>query len=1845
MCDSITNGGPVASAAQPCPPANVIIASNVLNTNGNVIAGNIFSQDGTFTGNLYVAGSIISNISYTTLNVSGTVNAGSVVSGSYSGNASGLSNLNAANLFGTANLTNLFVTNLSFQNSILSTNLPILNTAQGTWGSSANVSQVTVDQYGRVSNAANVAITSSQWTSNAGNVAYGNGVSIGTLVNPPPGSNLYVVGTANMDTLNVTTLFANSATVFGSQTLNVLGTSNLNIVTAGAYYGNGAGLSNLNASNLALGIVPSALILGNTLSNIQLANVSGFYSNTLSNLNASNLAFGTVSSTLISGNALSNLNASNLLFGVVSSALIYGNTVSNINGSNVSTVPTAQSVTSAAQPNITSVGNLTSLNVAGVFQAQLLSGNASALSNITGSNVSTVPTSQSVTSAAQPNITSVGFLSSLSVFGAVYGGSFNGSGAGLTGVPASSIAGTVATSQSVVQPAQPNITSLGTLSSLSVSGGVTAGTFYGSGAGLTNLPASNISGTVQNAVVAQVVSQPSQPNITSVGTLTNVFVIGTSSAGTFVGDGYGITNIQGTNVSGPVPQASVVVNSNQPYITSLGTLTGLSVNGTASITDGSGILNITTNHLTGILPLGLFPVSGVSPGTYGSSANVSQVSVDQYGRVTTAANVAITSSQWVGTPPGTIYYQYFVGIGSTATPTSTLQITGNVWASNAISTPNVYFTNTIQATNLPNSGVLAGSYGSSSNLVQVSVDQYGRVTSASNTATQWTFVQSNVAYGNGVSVGTLSSPPTGSNLYVLGTANVSTLLAASVNATVLNVISVSNLASLTTNLIASVANVATLNVLTISNLNSLSTNLIASTANVTTLNVISVSNLESLTTNLTATLANVTVLNVASEFAGSLNVSAVSNLNSLVTPLANITSGFIGSLNVSSISNLNSLVTPLANVSVLNVSSEFAGSLNVSSISNLNSLVSPLANVTSGFVGSLNVSSISNLNSLVTPLANVTLLNTASEFASSLNVSGISNLSSLVTPLANVASEFAGSLNVSAISNLNSLVTPLANVVLLNTASEFVGSLNVSSISNLNSLVTPLANVSVLNTASEFVGSLNVSSISNLNSLVTPLANVSVLNTASEFVGSLNVSSISNLNSLVTPLANVSVLNTATEFVGSLNVSGTSNLTALVTPLANVASEFVGSLNVSGTSNLTALVTPLANVSVLNVASEFVGSLLVSTANVTTLNVGSTSITNLFAKDVHVSNALTTTDLYVNGTEQFTSSSLGLNNQYSQQIIDNNGTITLTGPSSGIQTQGIQQVISPDGTIYLTSCSSGLYNQSIQQIIDSWGTVYLWNGLQISGVSGSSGQFLQATGSGNDVQWGSADSLGNLNASNLAFGVVNSALIHGNTLSNINSSNIVQPFANLVVSNSVTVSNLIVSSNILPYNTAGNTYVVGNVVVAGNVYSSLGQLGAGGGYYLSLPTNIAVQSGYNGPIYGATYPLSIGLSNGFTINGTSTLITITTNGNFKFSQAGPYILNAVFNSSDNVTGLDVGSNVADIHGQDQEYLYRYTTFVSQNPTEVITIPINVTDPSLYYYLDLFKVDAGQIYSSSNTTGGTYLTITPLTGGGLATGGPGGTPGTQWISSASNIYFPNAIGVGGAPTPGYNLTVTGQSQMGNVIPTVDNLYNLGTPALRWANLQIGPGTIYIQDQAPPYTQVGISVYDGTLLLDGVQSIRTGNVAFIDPVTNNAATMNVTNKVVTYSNVSAVKANAVIYSDGLTQSNAYIKPTAKVYPTSPTISAVDIDLSTSNAFIHCHCNGSLSISVSNATPAKQVQLFAYWGGGGSNYIVTGGGWNTTAVNGTNPYYVTKSFCVVTVTSMDSTISNTFMVINNF
>jgi hypothetical protein len=63
--------------------------------------------------------------------------------------------------------------------------------------------------------------------------------------------------------------------------------------------------------------------------------------------------------------------------------------------------------------------------------------------------------------------------------------------------------------------------------------------------------------------------------------------------------------------------------------------------------------------------------------------------------------------------------------------------------------------------------------------------------------------------------------------------------------------------------------------------------------------------------------------------------------------------------------------------------------------------------------------------------------------------------------------------------------------------------------------------------------------------------------------------------------------------------------------------------------------------------------------------------------------------------------------------------------------------------------------------------------------------------------------------------------------------------------------------------------------------------------------------------------------------------------------------------------------------------------------------------------------------------------------------------------------------------------------GNLVPAIDNFYSLGSSEFRWKGLQLGPGTLYIED---PVTgeQVGITVNDGSLLLDGADSLRIGNI---------------------------------------------------------------------------------------------------------------------------------------------------------
>ena len=275
---------------------------------------------------------------------------------------------------------------------------------------------------------------------------------------------------------------------------------------------------------------------------------------------------------------------------------------------------TSATVTTAAQPNITSTGTLTSVTVSG---NAIVGGNLTVSGNTVYTNVSTFSVQDPIIDlgrgangavlvsddgkdrgtqlyyySGSEKSAFVGYDNSedkiilakdvsisdevvtVSTYGNTVVGGLEATTVEASGnidagnVNATSISGTLITA------AQTNITSVGTLGSLSVTGNVSAG----------NLSGTNITGTLETA---------SQTNITSVGTLGSLAVTGNVTAGnviaTIVGD---VTGDVTGNVSGT---AATVTTAAQPNITSVGTLTSVTTSGNIS-TDG----NININDRQGL---------------------------------------------------------------------------------------------------------------------------------------------------------------------------------------------------------------------------------------------------------------------------------------------------------------------------------------------------------------------------------------------------------------------------------------------------------------------------------------------------------------------------------------------------------------------------------------------------------------------------------------------------------------------------------------------------------------------------------------------------------------------------------------------------------------------------------------------------------------------------------------------------------------------------------------------------------------------------------------------------------------------------------------------------------------------------------------------------------------------------------------------------------------------------------------------------------------------------------------------------------------------------------------------
>ena len=260
-----------------------------------------------------------------------------------------------------------------------------------------------------------------------------------------------------------------------------------------------------------------------------------------------------VTNTLAADNILSgNINADYIVLNWdVTANVVIANYLHG-DGSNISNVVavSAAVANSVAGANVT--GQVNFANVANNVAGANVTGQvafANVANNIAGANVSgqvgNALVAGTVYTSTQPNITSVGNLTSLTVIGNTTLGN-----QAVANFFIGNLFGTANLARNVTLGAQPNITSLGTLTSLTVTGNTTLGNtvsanyFVGNLFGVansaltansansanfaTNATNANYSAT---ALLAGTVSVNAQPNITSLGTLTSLNVNGTANLG------------------------------------------------------------------------------------------------------------------------------------------------------------------------------------------------------------------------------------------------------------------------------------------------------------------------------------------------------------------------------------------------------------------------------------------------------------------------------------------------------------------------------------------------------------------------------------------------------------------------------------------------------------------------------------------------------------------------------------------------------------------------------------------------------------------------------------------------------------------------------------------------------------------------------------------------------------------------------------------------------------------------------------------------------------------------------------------------------------------------------------------------------------------------------------------------------------------------------------------------------------------------------------------------------------------------------------------------------------------
>lgn len=330
----------------------------------------------------------------------------------------------------------------------------------------------------------------------------------------------------------------------------------------------------------------------------------------------------------------------------------------------------------AAQPNITSVGTLSGLQVATSIGAASLSLSGT----LSGFTLSVVAGGASISG----NLFNTGSFTNTD--GITTLGNVNASN---VVTPSTTINNGITTTGNIVTSGNIIASGIEIISGISSSGNISAGNLLSSGVvSVTgNVVAGNVTATQVNANLQGTILTANQPNITGVSTAANIAVASVYS------NNYRFAN--------GVPYVSTSVANTSEIVAN-------------AASGGSVGLNLTT--------------TGVTAGTYGNASSIATFVTDSKGRITSAANVAIATTLNISGTSGT---------GNVSLLTQGLTITGGTDISTTASSQTVTINDTSTLATVTGRGASTTTALTLANITVGNITPAGNLTANIGSSTAW----------------------------------------------------------------------------------------------------------------------------------------------------------------------------------------------------------------------------------------------------------------------------------------------------------------------------------------------------------------------------------------------------------------------------------------------------------------------------------------------------------------------------------------------------------------------------------------------------------------------------------------------------------------------------------------------------------------------------------------------------------------------------------------------------------------------------------------------------------------------------------------------------------------------------------------------------------------------------------------------------------------------------------------------------------------------------------------------------------------------------------------------------